>query len=188
MVYNKLMGNLDFGFNLEYPRTHGLFERFDESSSRIIVQAGKVQDLQLPATSDELTFPVDIEKARIIHRIPNDSRSLAYTIRLIKNPENTYDIGKLLGIKLAQTDGVFGGVPEDEVLTRYASYSSDNLEAQKFGGINIRLLPPFTELNGKIGDARNIITEDCIKIGGRAIDNLDFFLNAVEIGRSSVRL
>jgi hypothetical protein len=54
-------------------------------------------------------------------------------------------------------------------------------QAQRHGVIDIRLLPPFSELGGNIKDRRAILTADFENIGGQALEHLGFFINAVNI-------
>ncbi len=145
--------SFDIGFSHLYPATRGLVERL-EGESRLI-EVGEIRHV----TSQDV-FPEIIVNDRRCVELPLDARDLRSYVRIARQERHIVMSGLLLGIRLKRIQQDLGGVPSDTVLDRFSVHTSLSVGMKKFGGIDIKLLPPYDRLGASLSSSLEIIQND----------------------------
>jgi len=165
----------DKGFAHVYPEQHGLSEGTIDNQ-RVILSLPDYHDAQVDAQDDSLLFPITNIAGLDFFMLPDDSRDLSSFARLLKSEKNAEYSGQLLAEKLIRTYLVFEGIPNDTILPRFSVFSDENAQSSRYGGIDIKFLPPYINLSGNLGEANEMIRNDFFRIGNVPSKIIDSFL------------
>ncbi len=186
--------SFDSGFAHRYPLENALREGLQDNS-RVITEFITPQISERFATGikfeesayKDVVFPIQFGKSFIYHIIPDDSRDLRSYIRLLNDDKNAEYLGKLLGKKLTEVRLIFGGVPSDTILNRFAVFTPEDSDCSTDTpkGFDMRLLPPFNDLDapGTIDGISERIREDISELSNPKYHKfLDIILESVAEG------
>lgn len=174
------MKQFDPGFAHSYPRQRGLTESFNSEGQRSIKDRLNRPVVNVP---ESVGFIAELVDNHVEYVIPDDARELSQHIRNIKREQQAIMTGILLGFRLVAVNEVLGGVPEDTVTDRFTIYSSKTYK--KFGGSDMRLLPPYDRLGLNLEDSLEVVQNDLKLIDVSSIGlnfDIDLFVSSVKSG------
>lgn len=160
----------DTGFSHVYPAEKGLIEELLENE-RVIIERVANNDGPLFTDGNDFCFPVRVTGRYNYYLIPPEARDLSSYIRLIKQQgiRTAVSVGNLLGNKLLQIHTESGFVPSDTIVNRFSVIQSSNAAQLAFGGIDLRLLPPYTDIDAPLDSVQVTLERDVDEIGGDSV-------------------
>ncbi len=148
----------DPGFSHEYPQEMGLIEELLEDE-RVLIEVQNEDDQPVPQ-NDTLFFPCRIEDGYNYYVLPPGSRDLTSYLRLIKHDSDAVNAGQLLGLRISQIHQELGCIPSDSVTRRFSVVWGSGSLAARFGGLDMKMLPPYKNMDANIGDLERILRLD----------------------------